>query len=390
MKRNFDNRKGVEEIFSDDILSERLRDGDSFEQELSESDLRFSRNLFQAITSDTKTFNSADKDFLGARIIERIEKSKRRKIYARIGYAASVLLIIGASFYFVINRPPDIAGYAARSGGGVTQKLTQIILPKGKIIQVETPESKIAYSKSGSSLTIDSGDEISQPLESDEAYNTIVVPYGKRSQVTLADNSTIWLNSGSKLVYPVRFAKDKREVYLEGEALFDVAHNESHPFYVVTKGLEIKVLGTVFDLSAYDEDSAINTILERGLVEVIYKKSLFGSSHTRLVPGKMASYNLSNKEVVLQDVNTKDFTSWKDGYLALEKKSLESIARRLSRYYNVSIEFENPELAKETFSGYLDLRNSAIQVLGMISEMMDIEIIQSDKVIKIRRKGARI
>jgi ferric-dicitrate binding protein FerR (iron transport regulator) len=208
--------------------------------------------------------------------------------------------------------------------------------------------------------------------------------------VTLADNSTIWLNSGSKLVYPVRFAKDKREVYLEGEALFDVAHNESHPFYVVTKGLEIKVLGTVFDLSAYDEDSAINTVLERGLVEVIYKRSLFGSSHTRLVPGKMASYNLSNKEVVLQDVNTKDFTSWKDGYLALEKKSLESIARRLSRYYNVSIEFENPELAKETFSGYLDLRNSAIQVLGMISEMMDIEIIQSDKVIKIRRKGARI
>ena len=217
-----------------------------------------------------------------------------------------------------------------------------------------------------------------------------MVPYGKRSQVTLADNSTIWLNSGSKLVYPVRFANDKREVYLEGEALFDVARNENLPFHVLTKSLEIKVLGTVFDLSAYDEDSVINTVLEKGSVEVVYNKNMFGASRSTLIPGNLASYCLNDKSVVVQDVNTKDFTSWKDGYLTLEKKSLESITRRLSRYYNVTIEFENPELAKETFSGYLDLRNSALQVLGMISEMMDIEAIQSGNIIRIRRRVASI
>lgn len=390
MKGKIGDKKNIEEIFSDDILSERLLEGDSFEKELSDSDLRFSRELFHAITSDRESFDNADKDFLGARITESIEKSKKRNLFAWIGSAASLLVIVGLSFYFISNSRSDIVGYAASMVSGRTSELTQIILPKGKIIKVETPESKIEYSKNGNSLTIDSGDEISQPLEGDEAYNTIVVPYGKRSQVTLADNSTIWLNSGSKLVYPVRFAKDKREVYLEGEALFEVAHNSGQPFYVVTKGLEVKVLGTVFDLSAYAEDSAINTVLERGLVEVIYNKGIFGSSHTRLIPGKMASYNLNNKEIFLHDVNTKDFTSWKDGYLSLEKQSLESIARRLSRYYNVSIEFENEELAKDTFSGYLDLRNSAMQVLGMISEMMDIEIISSGKAIKIRKKGAPV
>lgn len=391
MKGKIDDRKNIEEIFSDDILSENLVEGDSFEKELSDSDLRFSRELFYAITSDRESFDATDKDFLGARITESIERSKKRKLFAWIGSAASLMAIVGLSPYFISNSRSDIVGYAARLEPGITPELTQLILPKGKIIQVETPESKIEYSKTGSSLTIDSGEKIDQTIESEGiVYNTIAVPYGKRSQVTLADNSTIWLNSGSKLVYPVRFAKDKREVYLEGEALFEVTHDENHPFHVRTKELEVKVLGTVFDLSAYAEDSAINTVLERGLVEVIYNKSLFGSSRARLIPGKMASYSLAGQAVVMQDVNTKDFTSWKDGYLALEKKSLECIIRRLSRYYDVTIEFENPELAKETFSGYLDLRNSAMQVLGMISEMMDIEIVQENKAIKIRKKGAAI
>lgn len=391
MKRVPDNKKVAEEVFCDDILSEKLISGGSLEKELTDSDVIFSKELLRAINSDKGRIDSEDKFFLAGRITESIEKSKKRKLYSRMGYAASLLIIAGLSVYFASNNRSDIAGYGASISAGETSNLTQLMLPQGKIIQIETPESKIAYSKNGNTVVINAGDEINQSVENNAvAYNTVLVPYGKRSQVTLADNSTIWLNSGSKLVYPVRFADNKREVYLEGEALFEVTHRENQPFHVLTKGIEVRVLGTVFDLSAYDEDSTINTVLERGMVELVYNKSMFGSSRTKLIPGKLASYRIADQSVVLEQVNTKDFTSWKDGYMALEKKSLESIVRRLSRYYNVTIEFENPELAKETFSGYLDLRNSAMQVLGMISEMMDIEIAQTENVIRIKRKGSSV
>jgi len=115
-----------------------------------------------------------------------------------------------------------------------------------------------------------------------------------------------------------------------------------------------------------------------------------GRSTEKMVPGRLAIYNISDQTVVQKTVNPKDYTSWKDGYLVLEKKSLESIAKRLSRYYNVSIEFENPELGDEIFSGYLDLKNSAFQVLSMISEIMDVEVVQSDRVIRIRKKQSPV
>jgi ferric-dicitrate binding protein FerR (iron transport regulator) len=105
-----------------------------------------------------------------------------------------------------------------------------------------------------------------------------------------------------------------------------------------------------------------------------------------MTPGMLAVYDLADETLVQENVNTKDYTSWREGYLVMEKKSLGSIAKKLSRYYNVSIEIESTELAEETFSGQLDLRDSASQVLSLISEMMDIELEQTDRLIKIRKK----
>jgi len=391
MKQEFNDRKNIEEVFCDDSLSEKLIKGNSFDKELTEDDIRFSREILYAINSTKGNLTNSDKDLLASRITESIEKSKKTKLTKWIGYAASFLVIVSLSVYFVTANREDIVGYAANVSVDESLSSTQLLLPHSKNITIESPESTISYSKNGNVVVIDAKKEISQTVENKSVeYNTVVVPYGKRSQITLSDKSTIWLNSGSRLVYPVKFAKEKREVYLEGEALFDITHNEKHPFHVLTKNIEVKVLGTVFDLSAYNEDSVVNTVLERGSVEVVYNKSLFGSSRSQMVPGNLASYSLDEKRISMLMVDTKDFTSWKDGYLALKKQSLESITRRLSRYYNVSIEFENKELGQETFSGYLDLRNSAIQVLDLISQTMDIEIIQSGKGIKIRKKTVAV
>ena len=105
-----------------------------------------------------------------------------------------------------------------------------------------------------------------------------------------------------------------------------------------------------------------------------------------MVPGMLAVYNPENNVLVQSKVSTKNYTSWKDGYVILEKCPLSDIIKRLSRYYNISIKLEDKELANETFSGHLDLRNSAVQVLDVIAEMENIQIIRTDNEIKIRKK----
>jgi len=391
MKEESNHPKRVEDIFSDDVFSEQLLNGDIREEEFVEGEREFASNLLSAIGADKEMFCADQKALLDKRIIASIERSKRIKTRAWLSSAAILFVVIGLSLFLILHGRSDISDFASTVSVENNLNFTQLILPGKKIIRIETPESKIVYSKNGNEIKIDAQKEIESGENPIGSYNTIVVPYGKRSRVILSDNSVVWLNSGSKLIYPAIFAQEKREVFLDGEALFEVAPDKEHPFHVLTRSLEVKVLGTVFDLCAYSEDSTINTVLEHGSVELIGKKTLWsGRSTEKMVPGRLAIYNISDQTVVQKTVNPKDYTSWKDGYLVLEKKSLESIAKRLSRYYNVSIEFENPELGDEIFSGYLDLKNSAFQVLSMISEIMDVEVVQSDRVIRIRKKQSPV
>jgi len=388
MNRDNNQKKRAEDILSDDSLSESLINGEIQQNEFQEEERFLAERIHQTVSANRILFGADQKNLLDQRIIDSINRSKRNRTFAWIGSAASILVIIGLTLFFQINNQSDISNFAATISMKPDTEYTQLMLSKEKIVQISAQESKIAYSGNGKQVNIEAQEKVEQPIDADVvSYNTVIVPYGKRTQITLSDNSTIWLNSGSKLIYPVRFADNKREVFLDGEAVFEVTPDKTQPFHVVTRDMEIKVLGTVFDLCAYSDDSTVNTVLERGSVELNYKRgSLFGSTKEKMVPGMLAVYDLADETLVQKNVNTKDYTSWRYGYLVMEKKSLGSIAKKLSRYYNVSIEIESPELADETFSGYLDLRNSAAQVLSLISEMMDIELEQSDHLIKIRKK----
>jgi len=388
MKDNGNQTKKAEDILADDSFSENLIKGEIQENEFQREELVLAGRIHQTVGANRKTLGKDQKNLLDQRIIESINRSKRNKTLAWFGSAAALLAMVGLTIFFQLQNQSDISDFASGISARPDLEFTQLMLSGKKTIQIDTKESKIAYSSSGIEVKIDAQDTITQSAEADVAsYNTVVVPYGKRSQITLSDNSIIWLNSGSKLVYPVRFANAKREVYLDGEAIFEVAPDKNHPFHVVTRDMEVKVLGTVFDLCAYSEDSTIHTVLERGSVELIYKRgSLFGPTKENMIPGMLAVYELADETLVQKNVNTKDYMSWREGYLVMEKRSLGSIAKKLSRYYNVSVEIESAELAEETFSGYLDLRNSAVQVLSLISEMMDIELEQSAHIIKIRKK----
>ena len=377
---NKNQNKKAEDILTDDSLIESLANANHKDGHLPKKELGLARRIFHAVHVNRKIICAEEKDLLDQRIISTINNSKQNKNLFWFGSAAVLLLLVGLTVIFQWTNQSDIKDFASQIAVASDSEYTRLILSGNKEIQIETKESKIEYSETSNEIKINAQKKVEQQAETESlTFNTIIVPYGKRTQITLSDNSTVWLNSGSKLVYPVRFSEDKREVYLEGEAIFEVSHNQKYPFHVLTRDLEVKVLGTVFNISAYIDDNTINTILKSGAVELIYKSNSFLSqTKEKMIPGMLAVYDPAKRTMEQTNVNTNNYLSWKDGYIVVERKTLGYIAKKLSRYYNIPIKIDNLELANESFSGYLDLRNSATQVLEMIAEIVEIKIKQLD------------
>ncbi len=240
--------------------------------------------------------------------------------------------------------------------------------------------------------------------------NEIMVSYGSKSKILLPDGSIVNLNSGSKLIYPAVFSDKAREVFLDGEAHFNVKANSAHPFFVNTSDISIRVLGTVFNVKSYPESNTIVTTLVSGSLEIKdIKNSLLSMKKTNpvvLKPNQKAvfikdinkltvtdkeelkSINVSalSKQISLQEnVDTHILTAWKDNLLIFDNEYFESLAIKLERWYNVTIEIKSPDLKQERFTGKFE--NETIeQVLNAlkIAEPFDYTIIKNH--IEIYRK----
>lgn len=193
-----------------------------------------------------------------------------------------------------------------------------------------------------------------------EILQTITTPYGAKTNITLPDGSSVSLNSGSTLSYPTKFSKS-RQVILEGEAFFDVEKNDM-PFIVSTDYGDVEVKGTSFNVKAYRDDNAFVTTLEEGIVAFKVKNAENGVT---LRPGEQV-LKTSNGFVV-KKVETKYFTSWKDGKLLFNKEPFPSFIKRLERWYNVKIEYADTELEKLWYTGTIEME-SISEVMEMISK----------------------
>lgn len=167
----------------------------------------------------------------------------------------------------------------------------------------------------------------------EDLYNEIVTPRGGTYQVVLADGTRVWLNADSKLTFPQRFAKSKREVTLVGEAYFEVAKNKNHPFIVLTAGQEIAVLGTSFNVSAYESQLSEQTTLVEGEIRVATPQRT-----QQLSPGEQAL--ITSNEIAVSRVDTTPFVAWKSGFIAFNEETLEHIMGEISRWYDVDVHFE--------------------------------------------------
>lgn len=325
----------------------------------------------------TLPITELEKNVLKHKILKSVDNIPKRKRHTqiKIGAIVCVMFLGGLGFYFLRTPTTSITEFVNASKDIDVNKSDDIvlILGEGENLSISEETSTIGYSDSGEKVTIGNGKQVSQETSKNNKtlYNTLLVPYGKRSEIKLSDGSIVWLNSGSKLVYPAVFNGDKREIYLEGEAIFDVAHNKNKPFIVISENQEIEVLGTVFGVTNYKDENALNTVLKSGSVQISYNNNSLSSLHTdkmKISPGTKASYNKKTKSMISEKVNVDHYFSWRDGVLIFKNDDFQHITKRISRYYNIEIDIVNEDLAKETFSGYLDLNEDIDKVIQNINE----------------------
>ncbi|MET3499736.1 hypothetical protein ABIC45_001327 [Mucilaginibacter rubeus] len=178
-------------------------------------------------------------------------------------------------------------------------------------------------------------------------YNTIVVPRGGEYQLVLADGSKIWMNSSSSLRYPTSFSGSERKVYLSGEAYFEVAKNARMPFIVKTDKAEVKVLGTHFNVKAYNDEELYKTTLLEGAVSVQSSAMI-----NEIKPGQQVIINGQGQQKITSNINVEEEVAWKNGLFMFTKADIKDVMQQVSRWYDIEVVYEGkvPDLQ---FSGQL-------------------------------------
>lgn len=279
--------------------------------------------------------------------------------------AAVVLLLVG------LNR--FLSHEKARPSSSQQELIVGNLLA-GEDIQLITGEESLSFqndiqvefAENGKAKIIQNNLEEKTVELTKSELNRLVVPYGKRSALTLSDGSKVWLNSGSVLEFPAQFNNKKREIRLaSGEMYIEVFSDSQKPFYVHTSSFNVKVYGTKFNVSAY-ADSPQSVVLVEGSVGL---QSTTGNE-IKLIPNEQAVYTddgIFDKQKV--DVNR--FISWKNGYLEFDKAPMTEVLKQIGRYYNLSFDFDNDvNLQKRTCTGKIYLSenlNNVMTTIGLLS-----------------------
>ena len=357
----------AEENFPKEFLSTKGEVGS-----INANEKQNAQKIYSFLRSSGENLTYSEKEQIKNQIKFSVRKLSTMRLLIRVSVAAAVLfaLVITSVSYLRVNSLNEITNYAQTIDHVKAGSKTQLILQNGQIVQIEKEQSQIKYDSKGENIVIDSEYMVAQKSKGTQGvFNTVIVPYGKRVQLTLSDGTKVWLNSGSKLIYPVLFSENKRELYIEGEAVFDVVHSNDKPFIVRTKDFDIQDLGTVFNVSAYNDDKYSSAILDQGKIEILYhSSSLLSREKIEINPGTMAVYDRNHKTFEERKVNAQKYLSWREGYLIFNSEKLENILTKLGRYYNIEMVITNDQLKAEKFSGLLDLKNSPEEVLAIINE----------------------
>ncbi|MGB5820369.1 MAG: FecR domain-containing protein [Saonia sp.] len=315
-------------------------------------------------------------DELYRNITSLIRKTEKRRFSKKMWkYTAVAAVFIGLLTTVYFHRQDFFSGAA-----------NEVLVPADEAITLKLEDGSLEIiSEDGRTQVVDArgtvvGQQQGKQLvytpstDTDKlAYNTLSVPYGKRFEVLLSDGSKAYLNSGSSLKYPVKFIQgENRQVFLKGEAYFDISTDKEHPFIVNADQLNIQVLGTVFNVSNYPEDPQTDVVLVEGSVGMYVGTSFDVEKNTILQPGKKGSLHKTAGTIETKDVVTNVYTSWVTGELVFRNMTFANILKKLERHYNIRIRNTNVALGEKEFNASFG-NQSIDEVLQSLSTIYGIE-----------------
>jgi transmembrane sensor len=305
--------------------------------------------------------------------------------------AAVIVIIFAAGLYFYSDRSENQQQIAISKPKPVINdvppggNIAVLTLADGTKINLdEAANGKIANQagwniskKEGSQLVYSLVASTDQPEDAKNLFNIVETPRGGEYQVILPDGTLVWLNAASSLRYPAVFTGHERRVELQGEAYFEVAHNEKMPFRVESNRQLVEVLGTHFNINGYADDRVVRTTLLEGSVKVSAGNHV---SPRNLKPGQQAIVGQSGASISVRGVDAEESIAWKNGYFLFNNENIHSIMRKISRWYNVDVEY-NGKTPSGGFGGNVSKSKNISEVL---------RILELTKAVHFKVQGRRV
>jgi hypothetical protein len=243
----------------------------------------------------------------------------------------------------------------------ITGKDIRLVVAAGKHIDIKGDRTELSYNDKGQ-VAINS-ESLHPPGADQVQMNCLIVPYGKTSTITLCDGSKIQVNSGSKLVFPPVFEEHQREIYVDGEIFVEVTKDESKPFIVKTKHVDVRVTGTSFDVSSYGDEETNSVVLVSGSVNVTDKTS---NQEFRMQPNQIFSFHTETHETGIATTDIYNHICWIYGFLHFNDESLEDVLQKIGRHYGIWMIYNQEQLSDIRVSGKLDLKENIGDVMQNI------------------------
>lgn len=290
----------------------------------------------------------------------------------RAAAAACIILLLGIGTYFLFNHrsqqaaPIETAHQRYKNDVSPGSNGATLTLANGeKIVLDNAGNGTLAVQ--GNTKLINRNGQIAYTKDGngggEELYNTITTARGRQYRLILADGSSVWLNAASSIRYPANFTGKERRVQVTGEAYLEVAKDAGKPFFVTVNGMEVQVLGTHFNVNAYnDEANAVTTLLE-GSVKVSKK-----DASVMLTPGQQAQLRTNGTLSVIKNADVVAAVAWKNGYFSFDNTGIESVMRQLSRWYDIDVSYEGNKIPSESFWGDLQRSSSLTSILKVLEK----------------------
>ncbi|MGF7079298.1 FecR family protein [Mucilaginibacter sp. UYCu711] len=292
---------------------------------------------------------------------------KRQSKWPRIAVAAAILFSLGIGSYYYSIKPdqPSVAQLQINDIAPGGNKAVLTLANGQQIVLTNAKNGQLAVQGNSEITKTADGDIVYQQTKGQTAlatltYNTVSTPVGGQYHLTLADGTNVWLNAASSIKFPSAFTGNERKVEITGEAYFEVAHNAAKPFRVQSNQQVVEVLGTHFNVNSYADENATKTTLLEGSVKVT------GSNGFKLIkPGQQAVLSGNNLSIAQADVE--EAVAWKNGYFRFNDEKIESVMRKLSRWYNIAVTFEG-KTSDEGFNGKISRYKNISQALKMLEK----------------------